>query len=62
MRSSMAFTGTALHDFQAEHAVFIGLVPLLLFNYVGFELQSGAAEEMVSSAARRAGRGCPRWR
>jgi amino acid transporter len=27
--------------------VFLGLVPLLLFNYVGFELQSAAAEEMV---------------
>ena len=26
--------------------VFLGLVPLLLFNYVGFELQNGAAEEM----------------
>jgi glutamate:GABA antiporter len=28
-------------------AIFLGLVPLLLFNYVGFELQSAAAEEMV---------------
>ncbi len=28
--------------------VFLGLVPLLLFNYVGFELQNGAAEEMVN--------------
>jgi glutamate:GABA antiporter len=27
-------------------AVFFALVPLLLFNYVGFELQNGAAEEM----------------
>jgi amino acid transporter len=27
-------------------AVFLGLVPILLFNYVGFELQNGAAEEM----------------
>jgi amino acid transporter len=26
--------------------IFFGLVPLLLFNYVGFELQNGAAEEM----------------
>ena len=37
--------------FQTSHlsptrAVFFGLVPLLLFNYVGFELQNGAAEEM----------------
>jgi amino acid transporter len=28
--------------------VFLALVPLLLFNYVGFELQNGAAEEMVN--------------
>ena len=28
--------------------LFLGLVPLLLFNYVGFELQNGAAEEMVN--------------
>jgi glutamate:GABA antiporter len=27
-------------------AAFLGLAPLLLFNYVGFELQNGAAEEM----------------
>jgi amino acid transporter len=27
-------------------AIFFGLVPLLLFNYVGFELQNGAADEM----------------
>jgi amino acid transporter len=27
-------------------AVFFGLVPVLLFNYVGFELQNAAAEEM----------------
>jgi glutamate:GABA antiporter len=29
-----------------SRAIFFGLVPLLLFNYVGFELQNGAAEEM----------------
>src|SRR6476660_4707887 len=40
--------GYGVHDFRPSSAVFIGLVPLLLFNYVGFELQSGAAEEMVS--------------
>ena len=28
--------------------LFLGLVPLLLFNYVGFELQNGAAEEMTN--------------
>jgi amino acid transporter len=38
--------GYAAGDFSPSKAVFIGLVPLLLFNYVGFELQNGAAEEM----------------
>lgn len=32
--------------FTPTRAVFFGLVPVLLFNYVGFELQNGAAEEM----------------
>jgi|SRR5579884_1890823 len=32
--------------FSPTRAVFFGLVPVLLFNYVGFELQNGAAEEM----------------
>lgn len=31
--------------------VFLSLVPLLLFNYVGFELQNGAAEEMQDPQA-----------
>jgi glutamate:GABA antiporter len=40
-----------LHGFPASHlkptgTIFFALVPLLLFNYVGFELQNGAAEEM----------------
>jgi glutamate:GABA antiporter len=35
-------------DFKPTMAVFLGLIPLLLFNYVGFELQNGAAEEMVN--------------
>jgi glutamate:GABA antiporter len=39
--------GYSLHQFGPSTAVFLGLVPLLLFNYVGFELQSGAAEEMI---------------
>jgi amino acid transporter len=39
--------GYSLHDFGPSTSVFLGLVPLLLFNYVGFELQNGAAEEMV---------------
>jgi amino acid transporter len=38
--------GYGAGDFRPTSAVFIGLVPLLLFNYVGFELQNGAAEEM----------------
>jgi amino acid transporter len=33
-------------SFSPTKAVFFGLVPVLLFNYVGFELQNGAAEEM----------------
>ena len=37
--------GYAAGDFSPSTAV-IGLVPLLIFNYVGFELQNGAAEEM----------------
>jgi amino acid transporter len=40
------------HPFSAPGSsaliVFLGLVPLLLFNYVGFELQNGAAEEMIN--------------
>ena len=41
-----------MHGFGAgdfvpnDMLIFLGLVPLLLFNYVGFELQNGAAEEM----------------
>src|SRR5438093_5645984 len=33
-------------DLKPASAIFLGLVPYLLFNYVGFELQNGAAEEM----------------
>jgi amino acid transporter len=40
------FHGYSAHDFSPTRAVFLGLVPVLLFNYVGFELQNGAAEEM----------------
>jgi amino acid transporter len=39
--------GYPLHSFGPSTSVFLGLVPLLLFNYVGFELQNGAAEEMI---------------
>lgn len=37
------FTG---HDFLPSYAVFIAVVPVLAFNYVGFELPSAAGEEM----------------
>ena len=33
-------------DLAPTRAIFLALVPVLLFNYVGFELQNGAAEEM----------------
>src|SRR5579864_1336184 len=38
--------GFSVSDMSPTRAVFFGLVPILLFNYVGFELQNGAAEEM----------------
>jgi glutamate:GABA antiporter len=38
--------GFSVSHLSPTRAVFFGLVPLLLFNYVGFELQNGAAEEM----------------
>src|SRR3954468_13872130 len=38
--------GFGLHELSPTRAVFLALVPVLLFNYVGFELQNGAAEEM----------------
>jgi amino acid transporter len=40
------FAGFSASDLSPTRAVFLGLVPVLLFNYVGFELQNGAAEEM----------------
>ena len=33
-------------DFKPTYALFIGLVPVLFFNYVGFELPSTAGDEM----------------
>src|SRR3954469_3846713 len=39
-------SGFPAGDLKPTGAVFLALVPLLLFNYVGFELQNGAAEEM----------------
>jgi amino acid transporter len=38
--------GFQTSELTPTRAVFFGLVPILLFNYVGFELQNGAAEEM----------------
>jgi amino acid transporter len=38
--------GFPIGDLKPTGAIFLALVPLLLFNYVGFELQNGAAEEM----------------
>ncbi len=38
--------GYGAGDFRPTSQTFIALVPLLIFAYVGFELQNGAAEEM----------------
>jgi amino acid transporter len=38
--------GFPVADLKPTGAVFLGLAPVLLFNYVGFELGNGAAEEM----------------
>jgi amino acid transporter len=38
--------GFGAGDFTPSYAAFIALVPVLLFNYVGFELPSAAGEEM----------------
>jgi amino acid transporter len=38
--------GFPASELKPTRAIFLGLVPVLLFNYVGFELQNGAAEEM----------------
>ncbi len=38
--------GFGLGELTPTTGVFLALVPVLLFNYVGFELQNGAAEEM----------------
>ena len=38
--------GFGVSELTPTKSVFLGLVPVLLFNYVGFELQNGAAEEM----------------
>jgi glutamate:GABA antiporter len=38
--------GMSAGDLSPTRAIFLALVPVLLFNYVGFELQNGAGEEM----------------
>ncbi len=40
--------GFAFGDMKPTLTVFLALTPVILFNYVGFELQNGAAEEMVN--------------
>lgn len=40
--------GFASGDMKPTLPVFLALTPVILFNYVGFELQNGAAEEMVN--------------
>src|SRR5205823_21855 len=40
------FAGFSAGDLSPTRAVFFGIVPVILFSYVGFELQNGAAEEM----------------
>ena len=39
--------GIALGDFAPSYGVFIAIVPVLLYSFVGIELPSTAAEEMV---------------
>jgi len=41
------FHGLAAHDFAPSWSVFIAIVPILLYSFVGIELPSSAAEEMV---------------
>jgi len=41
------FHGIAVGEFAPSFAVFIAVVPILLYSFVGIELPSSAAEEMV---------------
>ena len=41
------FHGIAAGDFSPSYGVFIAIVPILLYSFVGIELPSTAAEEMV---------------
>jgi amino acid transporter len=39
--------GFHAHDFSPTYAAFVAAVPVVFFNYVGFEVPSAAAEEMT---------------
>jgi len=41
-------SGFPVHELSPSRSIFFALVPILLFSFVGFELQNGAAEEMVN--------------
>ncbi|WP_430376780.1 APC family permease [Streptomyces sp. B1-3] len=41
--------GFGLGDFSPTYAGFVGLVPVLMFNFVGFELPSTAGDEMTDA-------------
>ncbi|MFF7282719.1 APC family permease [Streptomyces griseorubiginosus] len=41
--------GFGLGDFSPTYAGFVGLVPVLMFNFVGFELPSTAGDEMTEA-------------
>lgn len=41
--------GFAASSFSPSYALFIGVVPVLFFNYVGFELPNAAGEEMKNA-------------
>ena len=51
----------AFGDFQPSYAIFIGLVPVLFFNYVGFELPNTAGDEMENAQRTCPFTGCA-WR
>lgn len=45
--SAHGFHGIVAGNFAPSYAVFIAIVPILLYSFVGIELPSAAAEEMV---------------
>ncbi|MDX6351527.1 MAG: glutamate:GABA antiporter, partial [Streptomyces sp.] len=42
--------GFGVSDFSPTYAGFVGLVPVLMFNYVGFELPNTAGDEMTDAS------------